>query len=160
MHRLLPGACADLVARLEDAQVRERFITTSASATCSDDLLVNNVGLLRLGLCGSGGGGVIIESPQSEKRRSPGRSSREPEQGWRRSSYEHDPQPPSTASTLFSRGSCSSRLKTRVSWCSTRARSREHRTRGRGTWGEGEDGSEGEGLWIRRVGGWVGEGCV
>ena len=45
MHRLLPGACADLVARLEDAQVRERFITTSASATCSDDLIVNNVGV-------------------------------------------------------------------------------------------------------------------
>ena len=45
MHSLLPGACANLVARLEDAQVRERLITTSAAETCSHDLVVNNVGV-------------------------------------------------------------------------------------------------------------------
>ena len=45
MHGLLPRASTDLAARLEAAGVRERMITTPACQTCSDDLIVNNVGV-------------------------------------------------------------------------------------------------------------------
>jgi hypothetical protein len=45
MHAHMPRACAATVEHLAAAQVRERFITREACETCSDDLLVNNVGV-------------------------------------------------------------------------------------------------------------------
>ena len=45
MHALMPGACARVVELLERSGVRERLISADACQTCSDDLLVNNVGV-------------------------------------------------------------------------------------------------------------------
>ena len=45
LHSLMPEACASMVEQLEQSGVRERLITADACQTCSDDLLVNNVGV-------------------------------------------------------------------------------------------------------------------
>ena len=45
LHSLMPDACASMVEQLEQSGVRGRLITADACQTCSDDLLVNNVGV-------------------------------------------------------------------------------------------------------------------